>query len=89
MVYYYVILILLMLPMSYACIGYYRKINVRNLVLFTSLSMLAFFMSCRAESVGADTCQYVWGFEQIVHTPWSELFSVKIYGVGHMFSGGV
>ena len=88
MVYYYMILILLILPMSYACIGYYRMINVRNLVLATGLGILACFMSFRAESVGADTCQYVWGFQQISHTPWSELFSVKIYGAGHMFSAG-
>lgn len=82
MVYYYAILLLLILPMSYAYIGQVRKIDVRNLVLPICVGVLAFFMSCRAVSVGADTCQYTWGFEQIVHIPWSKLFTAKIYGAG-------
>lgn len=73
---------LLIFPMCYACIGDIREINVNNLVLSICIGLLAFFMGCRAVSVGADTCQYVYGFEQIVATPWTELFTTKIYGVG-------
>lgn len=81
MMWYYGILVLLIFPMFCACIGYIRDINVNNLVLPICIGLLAFFMSCRAVSVGADTCQYVYGFEQIATTPWSELFTTKIYGV--------
>lgn len=73
---------LLIFPMCYACIGYIREINVNNLVLSICIGWLAFFMGCRAVSVGAATFQYVYGFEQIVATPWTELFTSKIYGVG-------
>ena len=82
MIWYYGILVLLIFPMCYACIGYIREINVNNLVLPICIGILAFFMGCRAVSVGADTCQYVYGFEQIVTTPWTKLFTTKIYGVG-------
>ena len=68
--------------MCYACIGYIRKINVNDLVLPICIGLLAFFMSCRAIGVGADTCQYAYGFEQIVTTPWTKLLTTRIYGVG-------
>ena len=73
---------LLIFPMCYACIGYIREINVNNLVLSICIGLLVFFMGCRADSMGADTCQYVYGFEQIVATLCTELFITKIYGVG-------
>lgn len=82
MLWYCGILALLIFPMCYAYIGYKREIDVKNLVLPTCIGMLALFMSCRAVSVGADTCQYVYGFEQIAATSWAKLFTTRIYGIG-------
>lgn len=82
MLWYYGILGLLIYPMSYAYIGYKREIDIKNCVLTISIGILTLFMSCRTESVGADTCQYVYGFKQIAAIPWSKLFTTKIYGVG-------
>lgn len=82
MLWYYGILALLIFPMCYAYIGYKREVNIKNLILPLCIGTLAFFMSCRDVSVGADTCQYAYGFEQITTTPWSKLFATKIYGVG-------
>lgn len=82
MMYYCVILALLTMPMVFACIGYIKKVDVTKLVLPLCMIIFGFFMSFRAKTVGADTCQYVWGFEQISDTPWNKLYSVKIYGIG-------
>ena len=73
---------MLIFPMSCAAIGYLKGIDVKNVVLPMSMAVLAFFMSFRAISVGADTREYVWGFQQIASTPWHNLFINKIYGVG-------
>ena len=82
MMWYYGILALLIFPMCCAYIGYKKEINVKNLILPICIGPLAFFMSCRAISVGADTRQYVRAFEQIAVTPWSRLFTAKIYAWG-------
>lgn len=82
MMWYYGILVLLVFPMIFAYIGYVKNIDVKNLTLPICMGILALFMSCRSVSVGADTCQYERGFEQIAVTPWSRLFTTKIYGVG-------
>ena len=81
MIWYYVILALLVYPMLYAYIGYIRDVDMRNVILVISIGLLTIFMSCRADSVGADTCQYTWGFEQIADVPWSRLLTTKIYGM--------
>ena len=82
MSWYLMILATLILPMSIAYIGYIKRINVDKLVILLSIGVLAFFMSCRAVSVGADTRQYVWGFKQIINTSYNELFTTKIFGLG-------
>ena len=82
MFWYNVILILLAFPLSLAFVGYVRKINMRVLVLPLSLLILFFFMSCRAESVGADTAQYIYGFKQICNTSLRDLTGTTIFGLG-------
>lgn len=82
MFWYIVLLIMMAFPLSLAYVGYVRKINMRVLVLPLSLMILFFFMSCRAENVGADTAQYVYGFRQICNTSLNNLARMEVYGLG-------
>ena len=82
MSWYIVIMGLMTIPMAFAYVGYRRKINVDRLIIPVCTVLLLFFMACRSSKTGADTGQYVYAFQQISNTPLSNLFTMKIYGVG-------
>ena len=82
MFWYITILFLMALPMSFAYVGYARKINMDKLIIPMCFAVLLFFMACRSIEIGADTKQYVYGFRQICNIRFLDLFRIRVYGIG-------
>lgn len=81
--FWYVIIVLCMLyPISVSVIGYRQKRNFNDLTLLISSCVVFFFMAFRAQSVGADTKQYCFAFEQIRKLRFFDIFTTPIFGVG-------
>lgn len=76
---YLMIMVLLCIPLIIASAG---KRKAFSIVLPASLAILLFFMAFRAKSVGADTYQYIYGFNQVCKTPLKDILSAPIYGFG-------
>lgn len=64
------------------CAAQDREWNTSPVLLNLSCFVLWFFMALRDVSVGSDTKQYCYGFEQISKAKWFEIFSAPVYGVG-------
>jgi len=78
---YIAIFLFMALPLSFAYVGYSRKINTYKLVIPIASMVLSFFMSCRAINVEADTKRYVYVFKQISNIRLLDVFKARVYGM--------
>lgn len=82
MFWYVMILLLLLYPAAITIMGEKQRINYDSITIFISSCIIVFFMAFRAVSIGADTKQYCYGFNQIKQLSFMELFITPIYGLG-------
>ena len=79
MIWYIVICILMLYPLSISREGTLAGKNTRPLALLTGCLILWFFMAMRARSVGVDTKYYCFVFGQFGDIPLSKVFTAVTY----------
>ena len=79
MIWYIVICILMLYPLSVSREGTLAGKDTRPLALLTGCGILWFFMAMRARSVGVDTKYYSYVFTQFADIPLSKVFSAVTY----------
>lgn len=79
MFWYIVICILMLYPLSIACVGKISEKKTKTFALGIACAILCFFMAMRSVSVGVDTKYYCYVFTQFLKIPWNEVFSCETF----------
>ena len=80
MLWYVIICILLLYPLLLVFLGHYIGRNAIKIALFFGCFTLWFFMAMRSVTVGVDTQNYAYVFQQFENIPFSRVFTAVTYG---------
>ncbi len=79
MLWYIVICVAMLYPVSIVCVGNLSGKKTQEIALISGCMILWFFMAMRATTVGVDTQYYSYVFTQFADIPLSEVFSAVTY----------